>query len=113
MNSGLPPSRMSVPRPAMLVETVTVLLRPACATMQGFALVILGVEDFVLDAHALQDGGELLGLLDRDGAHQHGLAVFVEFLDFLGGVAELLLLGAVDDVLKFLADQRHGWWEPP
>ena len=33
MNSGLPPSRMSVPRPAMLVETVTAPLRPACATI--------------------------------------------------------------------------------
>ncbi len=33
MNSGLPPSRMSVPRPAMLVDTVTALLRPAWATM--------------------------------------------------------------------------------
>jgi hypothetical protein len=28
MNSGLPPSRMSVPRPAMLVAMVTELLRP-------------------------------------------------------------------------------------
>ena len=35
MNSGLPPSRMSVPRPAMLVETVTAPLRPACATMNA------------------------------------------------------------------------------
>src|SRR6202050_2259287 len=29
--SGFPPNRMSVPRPAMLVETVTAPLRPACA----------------------------------------------------------------------------------
>ena len=28
--AGLPPSRMSVPRPAMLVEMVTDLRRPAC-----------------------------------------------------------------------------------
>ena len=35
MNSGLPPSRMSVPRPAMLVETVTAPLRPACATIDA------------------------------------------------------------------------------
>ena len=33
MNSGLPPSMMSVPRPAMLVATVTAPLRPACATI--------------------------------------------------------------------------------
>ena len=31
MNSGLPPSMMSVPRPAMLVATVTAPARPACA----------------------------------------------------------------------------------
>ena len=29
--SGLPPSKISVPRPAMFVETVTAPLRPACA----------------------------------------------------------------------------------
>ena len=32
MNSALPPSMMSVPRPAMLVATVTAPLRPAMAT---------------------------------------------------------------------------------
>src|SRR6266404_8032546 len=38
-NSGLPPSRMSVPRPAMLVATVTAPLRPACATMRESRIV--------------------------------------------------------------------------
>mmetsp|Transcript_32539 Transcript_32539/g.45139 ORF Transcript_32539/g.45139 Transcript_32539/m.45139 type:complete len:214 (+) Transcript_32539:1239-1880(+) len=33
MNSGLPPNKMSVPRPAMLVEIVTAPLRPLCATI--------------------------------------------------------------------------------
>ncbi len=33
MNSGLPPSMMSVPRPAMFVATVTPPLRPAWATI--------------------------------------------------------------------------------
>mmetsp|Transcript_44866 Transcript_44866/g.114706 ORF Transcript_44866/g.114706 Transcript_44866/m.114706 type:complete len:251 (-) Transcript_44866:1293-2045(-) len=33
MNSGLPPSRMSVPRPAMLVAMVTAPARPLCATI--------------------------------------------------------------------------------
>ena len=33
--SGLPPSTMSVPRPAMLVEIVTAPLRPACATISA------------------------------------------------------------------------------
>ena len=35
MNSALPPSRMSVPRPAMLVAIVTAPLRPACATISA------------------------------------------------------------------------------
>src|ERR1035441_9718874 len=35
MNSGLPPSRMSVPRPAMLVEIVIAPLRPAWATISA------------------------------------------------------------------------------
>ena len=71
-----------------------------------FALVILGVQNLVLDANALEQAGQPLGLLDRDGAHQHRLALFLEGLDLLGGVAELLLLGAVDDVVEFLADHR-------
>ena len=35
MNSGLPPSRMSVPRPAMLVAMVIAPLRPAWATISA------------------------------------------------------------------------------
>ncbi len=35
MNSGLPPSRISVPRPAMLVAMVTMPDRPACATISA------------------------------------------------------------------------------
>ncbi len=35
MCSGLPPSRMSVPRPAMLVAMVTVPRRPAWATISA------------------------------------------------------------------------------
>ena len=34
-NSALPPSRMSVPRPAMLVAIVTMPRRPACATISA------------------------------------------------------------------------------
>ena len=74
--------------------------------MDGFALVILGVQDFVPHAHALEDGRQLFGLLHRDGAHQHRLPLGVALLDLLGGVAELLLLGAVDHVRILLADQR-------
>jgi hypothetical protein len=35
MNSGLPPSMMSVPRPAMLVATVTAPSRPDWATIMA------------------------------------------------------------------------------
>ena len=35
MNSELPPSRISVPRPAMFVEMVTIPSRPACATISA------------------------------------------------------------------------------
>ena len=68
--------------------------------------MVLGVQDFVLHAHLLEDAGEMLGLFDRDGAHQHRLALGVVLLDLLGGVAELLFLGAVDHVLVFQADHR-------
>ncbi len=68
--------------------------------------MVLGVEHFVLDAHALEDAGELFALLNRNSADQHGLAFFVALLDFLGGVAELLFLGAVDDVGVLDADER-------
>lgn len=33
ITEGFPPSRMSVPRPAMLVATVTTPRRPACPTI--------------------------------------------------------------------------------
>jgi len=42
-NSGLPPSRMSVPRPAMLVATVTAPLRASLRDDARFALVLLCV----------------------------------------------------------------------
>src|ERR1035441_1390795 len=69
----------------------------------GFAFVIFGVEDLVADAHLLEDGGEAFALLDRDGADEHGLTLGVALLDFVGGVAELLHLGAVHHVGVFLA----------
>jgi hypothetical protein len=49
--STLPPSWMSVPRPAMLVAMVTAPGTPASATMCGFLLVIAGVQHIVRNAH--------------------------------------------------------------
>ena len=71
---------------------------PGLRDDEGFTLVILGVEDFVRDTHALQDARQLFRLLDRYGADQHRLAPLVQLLDVLGGVAPLLVLGPVDDV---------------
>jgi hypothetical protein len=62
------------------------------------ALVLLGVQDLVLNPHPLETGGQLFRLLDGDGAHQHGLALLLAGFDLLGGVAEFLFFGAVDDV---------------
>ena len=52
-------------------------LAPGLRDDGRFALVILGVQHFVLDAHLLENAGEPLGLLDRDGADQHRLALLV------------------------------------
>ena len=47
--SSVPPSLMSVPRPAMLVEMVTAPSAPASATIAASALVVLRVEHLVRD----------------------------------------------------------------
>ena len=72
--SGLPPSRMSTPRPAMFVATVTACGRPAWVTITRFLLVLLGVQHRMRDAPLLEQPRQLLGLLDRDRADEHGLA---------------------------------------
>ena len=50
--SGLPPRRMSVPRPAMFVATVTALFRPGLRDDVRLAFVVLRVQHFVRDARA-------------------------------------------------------------
>ena len=64
----------------------------------GLLLVELGVEHVVLDAPLLEHGGELLRLLDGDGAHQHGLALLVALLNLVDNGAELARLGLVNHV---------------
>ena len=96
--AGLPPSRMSVPRPAMFVAIVTAPLRPAWATIAGFLLVELGVEDLVLDAAPLEHLAEHLGLLDRDRADEDRPAGFVHLDDLVDQRVELALLVAEDEV---------------
>ena len=52
--SGLPPRRMSVPRPAMFVAIVTAGSWPACATIVGLPLVVLRVQDVVRHRRLLE-----------------------------------------------------------
>ena len=65
----------------------------------GLALVMLGVEDLVCDAALGKGGGQLLGALDGDGAHQDRLALGVASLDVVGNGVVLGLNGAVHQVL--------------
>ena len=98
---------MSVPRPAMLVATVTAPLWPASATIFGLVVVLLGVQHGVRDALALrQQPGQQLGLLHRHGADQDRLAVLVPLGDVVDDGDVLRLLGAVDQVGLVDAGQR-------
>ena len=68
------------------------------------ALVLLGVEDVVRHAPALEEGAHHLALGDGDGAHQHRLALLVQLLNLLHRRFEFLALGLVNHVLQVLAD---------
>ena len=73
---------------------------------QGLPGVLLGVQDLVGDAPALEHAGEHLGLLHRGRAHQDGLAPLVALDDVLHHRLELGLLALVDEVGPVVAD--HG-----
>ena len=81
--STLPPSTMSVPRPAMLVAIVITPGRPAWATISASLRVLLGVEHLVRQLRLLQQAGDQLGVLDRGRADQHRLAALVAVADVL------------------------------
>ena len=98
---------MSVPRPAMLVATVTAPLWPASATTLASSACCLALRTRVRDAALLEQRGEVLGLLDRDGADQDRLALRVALGDVLDDGVVLRLLGAVDEVGLVLAEHRH------
>ncbi|GAA3310416.1 hypothetical protein GCM10020219_016030 [Nonomuraea dietziae] len=68
--------------------------------------VVLGVEHLVLDALAGQQLRQPLGLLDRGGADEDGLARLVALGDVLDDRLELGVLGPVDQVGLVLADHR-------
>ena len=81
--SGLPPSRMSTPRPAMFVATVDRALASGLRHDHGFLLVVLRVQHVVLDAATVEHAGEQLRLLDRHRADQDRLPVLVALHDVL------------------------------
>ena len=72
----------------------------------GFLLVILGVEDGVDDALALEHAREVLADLDGDRADEHRPALAVDVLDLLDHRVVFLAPGLVDRVVRVLA--RHG-----
>ena len=74
---------MSVPRPAMLVATVTAPMRPGLGDDRGLTGVVLGVQHLVLDALLGEQPGEVFALLDAGRADQHRLALFVALGDVL------------------------------
>ena len=81
--SSDPPSRMSVPRPAIWVDTVTVPSAPASAMTCGFLGVVLGVQHHRGDARLDQAFVQFLRLGDVAGADEHGLPGFVHPRDVL------------------------------
>ena len=104
--SGLPPSMMSVPRPAMLVATVTAPLRPACATIWASRWWFLALRTSCRMPSLRSRADEHLGLLDGGGADEDGLARLVLLGDVVEDRGVLRLLGAVDLVGVVVADHR-------
>ena len=88
---AMPPSTMSVPRPAMLVAMVICPGVPAWATISRFARVLLGVQHFVRQLGLVQHARQQFGILDRGGADQHRLAALVAVLDVVQHRVVLLL----------------------
>ena len=110
--SGLPPSLMSTPRPAMLVAIVTAPGLPGLGDDVRLARGVLGlgVEHRVLDPALGQTLGQQLGDLDRDRAHEHRLAVLVARGDLAHDRAPLPLLGLVDLIVAVRRGPSPGWW---
>ena len=71
---------MSVPRPAMLVATVTAPLRPACATMRDSRSCCLAFSTSCGIPAFFKISAIAFRLLNGDRADQHRLAAFVKCL---------------------------------
>src|SRR6266853_1637929 len=99
MNSALPPSRISVPRPAMLVAIVTEPLRPACATNSASCAWYFAINTTCLSAPPpVEHRREFLGLFNRHRADQDGPAFRVLVENFGDDGVPLLLFGAVHQI---------------
>ena len=72
----------------------------------GLALMVLGIQDGVRHALALQELRQQLGFFDGDRTDQHGLPLLVAALDLLDDRAELARLGLVDHVVVVDTDDR-------
>ena len=98
MNSELPPSRMSVPRPAMLVAIVTMPSRPACATISASFSWNFAFSTTWRTPLRFRISREQLRLLNRRRAHQHRLLLLVQTRNLIGHGKVLLLRRAVHHV---------------
>jgi len=68
--------------------------------------MMFGVQYFVLDAHAFEQTRQPLGLGNRDGANEHGLAFFCSALISFAALRNFSSSGAVDHIRVFEADHR-------
>jgi len=69
-------------------------------------LVVFGIEDRVAHPPLLQEGRDLLRVLDGAGAHEYRLPRGMAFHDLIDDGLEFFMLGLVDDVWVVLSD--HG-----
>ena len=72
----------------------------------GFLLMLLGVQDLVRDLGHVEQGGDHFGAFHGSGTEQHRLTLGVTLGHVLDDGGQLLLLGAVDEVVLVLADHR-------
>ena len=95
-----------MPRPAMFVAIVTAPYRPAWATISASISWYLAFSTECLMPFFLSMADRRLGLVDRDGADEHGLALLVQLFDLVDGRIELAFLGLVDEI--GIVDADHG-----
>ena len=106
MNSALPPSRMSVPRPAMLVAIVTVPRRPACATISASCSWYFAFRTSCLIAAPLEQRPTASPISRSRRCRRATGAQSPAGDDLVQDRVVLLALGPVDDVRLFLARER-------